>query len=252
MVQETTHGVPLFIEEVVHHLVQNRALYTRGGYLSTRRGALETIEWPADLSDAMARRIEVLSAAQQHRLGLAACFGDAFTRQQLDRLDQAGRAAVGESIAAGLTHGVLIQAGDELRFAHSLIRHAFIARLSPEVRQGMHLRIARMLERLHAGNPEPYVLEIASHIVSAGDAVEPEMVLAYTRQAGDRAMAMFAWSEAARYYEVALRACQAIENVSEQEKASLYYQAATAHYWNQDVLAPPWIILRALRKSTRH
>lgn len=31
MVQDATHGIPLFIEEVVHHLVQSKALYTRGG-----------------------------------------------------------------------------------------------------------------------------------------------------------------------------------------------------------------------------
>ncbi|WP_179131506.1 ATP-binding protein [Candidatus Entotheonella palauensis] len=235
LVQETTHGVPLFIEEVVHHLVQTRALYTRGGYLSTRRAALETIEWPADLSDAMARRIEVLSPAQQQVLALAACWGDSFTRQQFDLLHQDDGAAAGESVAAGLTHGILMQAGDELRFAHALIRHAFIARLSPETRQGIHLRIARLLERLHAGNPEPYVLEIASHIVAAGDLVNPEIALTYTRQAGNRALALFAWGEAARYYEMALRACQAMDTVVEQDKASLYYQAGIAHYWNQDV-----------------
>ncbi len=235
MVQETTHGIPLFIEDVVHHLVQSGALYARRGYLSTRRFALETIEWPSDLSDAMARRIEVLPPAQQQRLALAACLGDAFTQPRLESLSQDDDTAVAASVAAGITHGILMQAGDQLQFAHTLIRHAFIARLSREERQGLHFRIAQMLERLHADNPEPYVLEIAAHIVLAGELVDPQMAVTYTRRAGDQALAMFAWGEAARYYEMSLRACQAIEPFLKQEEAALYYQAGFAHYWNQDV-----------------
>ena len=67
MVLETTHGIPLYIEEMVHHLIQRGALYTRGGYLSTRRQALETIAWPADPAEAMACHLDMLPPETQRR-----------------------------------------------------------------------------------------------------------------------------------------------------------------------------------------
>ncbi|WP_089940462.1 ATP-binding protein [Candidatus Entotheonella palauensis] len=44
--QEQTHGVPLFIEQAVHHALASGALYERGGYLSVDPSAVSTWRLP--------------------------------------------------------------------------------------------------------------------------------------------------------------------------------------------------------------
>ncbi len=212
-----------------------KVLYKRGGYLSTRRLAFETVEWLSDLSDAMGQRIAALAPEHQQILMLAACLGDTFAPSLLEQLCQQDRAAVDAAIVAGIEHGVLMPADHQLRFAHTRLRHALTARLNPAARAIVHWRIAHLLERLHADHLERHVLEIASHIVAAGDLADPQVAVTYMRQAGDQALAMFAWSEAAQYYEHALRAADAIDGFPAQASAALHDQAALAHRRHRDV-----------------
>ncbi len=62
-VQEATHGIPLFVEEMMPHLIQSGALYARRGYLATRRGAVDTLQLPPNIADAIAVRIQALPQA---------------------------------------------------------------------------------------------------------------------------------------------------------------------------------------------
>ncbi len=234
-VWEATQGIPLFIEEAVHHLLRSGALYTRGGYLAVRRRNLETLELPPSLSDAIAVRMQSLPGFCLPVLTLAACLGETFSIDRLQVMGQTDAAVIQEVVEAGVEHGFLVREDDHIRFAHTLIRHAFTARLSIAQRQRLHLQIAEALERLYAGNLEQHVLEIAYHMVEAGDLVPAQTVLDYARQAGDQAYAMFAWEDAVCYYEAAIQAVADIEDFVEQEKAALYLQAGMAYWWSQDV-----------------
>ncbi len=233
-VQEATQGIPLYIEEVVHHLRHSGALYTRSGYLSVRHRALETLQLPPSIAEAIAERIDGLGAAGLGVLTLAACLGDTFSVDRLGMIGEADEAAIRGAIEAGVEHGVLLRESAHVRFAHRLIRQAFTTRLSSEERQRLHLQIAQALERVSADDLTPPVLEIAHHLVEAGALADARSVLAYTRQAGDQAFVIFAWREAVRYYEAAIQAALSIESLMEEEKADVYYQAGMAHFWNQD------------------
>lgn len=233
-VWESTHGIPLFVEEMVHQLMRRGALYMRGDSLSVRRRTLETLELPPNISDAIAVRLQSLPAVHHPVFTLAACLGETFAVDQLQAIGQMDSETIREAVEAGVAHGVLRDEVGRFRFAHTLIRQAFVERLSVAARQRLHLRIAQALEGVYAEAPEAHVLEIAHHIVAAGGLADAQMTVHYARQAGDQAFAIYAWEEAARYYEAAIQASESLEGFAAHKRAALYYQAGFTHYWNQD------------------
>ncbi len=234
-VHEATHGIPLFIEEMIPHLVACGALYTRRGYLATRRGAVDTLQLPPNIAEAIAMRIQTLPQTCLPILSLAACLGERFSTEHLEHIGPASTVAIRKAMDIGISHGMLRREVDQFRFVHTLIRHAFRDLITPAERARLHLRVAQAFERLYADTPEPHVLAIAHHLIEAGALAEADTVMAYARQAGDQAFAMYAWHEAAKYYEAALAATGATPHNADHATARLYYRAALAHHRNQDV-----------------
>ncbi len=194
-VWETTHGIPLFVEEMVYQLMQRGALYSQGVYLSVRRHALDTLDMPSSISDAIAVRVQALSLVHQRVLTLAACWGESFSLKQLQAIGQVDEVVIREAVEAGMETGIVRHEAGRFRFAHSLIRDAFVARLSVEARQRRHLQIAQVLERIYTETLDAHVLEIAHHLVVAGGLAEARKTVHYAQQAGDQAFAIYAWEE---------------------------------------------------------
>ncbi|ETX00022.1 ATP-binding protein [Candidatus Entotheonella palauensis] len=234
-VHEATQGVPLFVEEALRYLVRQGALYGQGGALSIRTGSLPSIELPSDLTNAISDRLRALPLSCQLPLTLAALLGETFQTEILQMMVTQGPEELAAAIEDGIEHGVLLREDTQLRFAHPLLRHAFYNRLVPLGRQRYHLQIARTFETLYADNLELHILDIAYHVVMAGPLAPPETVLSLTRLAADKAFGIFAWHEAARYYEAALKALESGAALSAQERVNLLYQAGVSHHRNQDV-----------------
>jgi len=234
-VHNVTHGIPLFIEQAVHHAVSTGALYAQGGYLLVRQSAMKTWRLPQTISDVLADRIASLPDDCLDGLTLASLLGDSFSVDHLVLLGQDDLAMINATLEAGIEHGIVVRDHDHFRFAHTLIRHAFSMRLDSEQRQQTHLQIAQAFARLYRDNLGSHTLDIAHHLIEAGSLVEARMLNTYAKAAGDQAHALFAWSDSVRYYEAALRAAEALADSSLQEKAELYLHAGSAHYGNHDV-----------------
>lgn len=177
---ERTDGNPLFVAETV------RLLAAEG-----------RIAIPPSLREVITRRLARLGEECNRLLVLAAVLGREF--------DHAALAAMG-----GLTEEQLLVALDEAmatrvvtdvpgardrsRFAHVLIRDALYESLTPARRAQLHRAAHAVL-----GNDA----EIAFHATAGGDY---ETARAAARRAGDRALSLLAYEEAARLYDVALAA----------------------------------------------
>lgn len=233
--QDQTHGIPLFIEQAVHHAISTGTLYERAGYLSVHQDAVATWRLPQTISDAIAERIASLPVDCLGVLTLASLLGDPFSVEHLMMLTQGDQGTIRSALDTGMVHGVIIQEQNHFRFAHGLIRQGFSMRLDAEQRQYLHLQIAEGFERLYRGNPVPHAFEIAHHLIEAGAFVDARTLITYAKQAGDQARAQFAWSESVRYYEAALSAAEAMEDRSQQELAALYFDAGFGHHSNLDV-----------------
>jgi tetratricopeptide (TPR) repeat protein len=94
------------------------------------------------------------------------------------------------------------------RFSHSLMREVLYDRLPIPLRMQLHRRVGEAIERLHGSGSEVHVAELARHFAEVAAAGEAARALAYARRAGERAMGMHAYEQAAAEYQRALQACK--------------------------------------------
>ncbi len=226
-IHTTTRGMPLFIQEAVHHAERTGALTMQGGYLAIRPGVMADLQFPPDISDTITARMNGLPAACIDVLSIAALIGEVIPEDRRMLLGQDITTEV--ALEVTIRHGILRLVGEEYQFTHSLIRQALVSRLSIPQRQRIHANIALALERHDTGNQTVPVLEIATHLIEAGELADKSTLFSYAREAGNQAYGRFAWGEAARFFEAAIRASD-FPSV----QAPLHQQAGLAHYRNQD------------------
>jgi hypothetical protein len=117
---------------------------------------------------------------------------------------------------------------DRLRFSHVLIRDVLYEELGASRRRRLHDRAGEALEALHAAEPDPHLAELAYHFFEAGPAGEPGRALEYARMAGDHAAHQLAYEEAARLYELGIRALRTAGLADEAGRCELMLALAEA------------------------
>ena len=194
---EETEGNPLFVGEAV------RLLALEG---VRRESTGVRIAIPQSVHDVIARRLAHLSDECNRMLVLASVLGREFALaalvraagveedQVLDVLDEAITARIVSDVPGGR---------GRLRFAHVLIRDALYQGLTAARRMRLHKLAVESLEALYGDEPGSHLAELAHHSVAGRDFAKGCL---YAQRAGDRALALFAYEEAARLYQTALEA----------------------------------------------
>ena len=210
---EETAGNPLFVGEIV------RLLTADVGRSESIRNVRLAI--PESVRDVIARRLSRLSQECNRVLVLASVIGrefalDALARvadvsedQLLDTLDEAMVVRVVSEVPGG---------PGRLRFAHVLIRDTLYEGLTAARRVRLHRRAVKALEPLYGDDPGQHLAELAQHSISGKDF---EKALRFARRAGDRALALLAYEEAARLYEIALDALRVADPDDERARCEL-------------------------------
>jgi tetratricopeptide (TPR) repeat protein len=203
-----TEGNPLFLEESVRSLVDDRMLTgERGAYRLVK--APETVHVPATVQAILAARIDRLPAEDKDLLQMAAVVGT--------DVPVAVLAAVAGRTAEALTdHLARLQAAEflyetslfpdaEYTFKHALTHDVAYGGLLQDRRRALHARVVAAIEGLYSERLAEHVERLAYHSVR-GEAWEKGAL--YLCQAGDRAMARSAYREAVTGYEQALETLQ--------------------------------------------
>ncbi|WP_343977401.1 helix-turn-helix transcriptional regulator [Kribbella koreensis] len=158
LLYDRTAGIPAVIEEAVRTL----PLPVDG---STARRALEQVEVPALLRDAMAERLSGLDQEAREVSYATAALGIPAASELLGRVTGQAEDAVGAALTSALAAGVLRDSGDgRYDFRHALGRQAVYDSLPSPQRQALHRRIA---ETLAETSPQP-LLQLAEHSRLAG------------------------------------------------------------------------------------
>jgi DNA-binding SARP family transcriptional activator len=161
-----TEGNPLFVVEALR---AGRSGTT--GALSPRVQAV------------IEARLSQLSEPARDLLDVAATIGREFTVDVLDRATNVNEEALVRGLDELWRRRVIADHGpDAYDFTHDKIREVACLAQSPPRRRSMHLRVARALEALHAGDPTPVAGEIAVQYDRAE--ASDEAVAWYQRAAG--------------------------------------------------------------------
>jgi class 3 adenylate cyclase/tetratricopeptide (TPR) repeat protein len=201
---ERTAGNPFFLEESVRTLVETGVLVGEPGAYRLAT-ALPTIQVPATVQAVLAARIDRLPPEDKRLLQTAAVIGVEVPFALLQAI-----AALPEAdLHRGLAH---LQAAEFLyeaslfpelvyTFKHALTHEVAYSGLLLERRRVLHAGIVEALEAL-AGDRVGEQVERLAHHALRGEVWDKG--LAYSRQAGEKAMARSAYREAVGYFEQAL------------------------------------------------
>jgi class 3 adenylate cyclase/tetratricopeptide (TPR) repeat protein len=217
-----TEGNPYFVSELVRLLAAEQRL---------EAGGLRDAGVPEGIRHVIGRRLNRLSDAANASLAAASVQGRDF---DLDVVARATGAPTGdvlddleEAMEARLVVEVERRPG-RFRFAHALVHETLYEELPARERRRLHDRVGAALVELRGDDFEGYLAELAHHFSLAARPGQAGQAVAYTRQAGDRAMKVLAYEEAAGHYQRALRALDLQAAPDEAERCDLLLALAGA------------------------
>jgi tetratricopeptide (TPR) repeat protein len=232
LLRGATEGNPLFVREVVRHLVSRGEIARRGGFAVVGAAALQI---PPTAATAIATRVAALPERTQRLLALGALVGDRFELALLAGVADEDEDEVVEALDETVGDGLLVDQGQAYVFAHPVIRQTCLGLSSRTRRERLHLRIAARLGETMEKSRRPDLLpHVAHHLVRAGAAAAPPLVCEFARRAADHALASAAWHQAAELLDAVLEAGARGDVLTPRENADVHRWAGHAYHQLSD------------------
>ncbi len=209
-VHRQTEGNPLFVQEVVRYLVEEGLLTQQEGRLRPAKDTPLEMSIPEGLRDVIGKRLSLISKECNQLLSVASVIGRDFRLEVLQKvsglseeelfsaLEEAKKAAVVEERAG-------VGAAVTYRFAHAFFRQTLYEETIAPRRIRLHQQVARALEEIYASRLEEHAAELAEHFSYSSDTVDLEKAVSYGEMAAKRAMDVYAYGEAVRLLDQALK-----------------------------------------------
>ena len=228
-----TEGNPFFVREVLSHLVDEGKLYRQDGRWTSSVASPSELGIPEGVRDVIGRRLSRLSASCNRLLTLASTMTAGFSWEALKAVGGEPEPALldllDEALAAQLIKERKGDQAGSYDFTHALIRQTLYDELSTPRRVVLHRQIGEALETLYAGNMEPHLAELAHHFYQAAPGGDAGKAIDYARRAGDRAVELLAYEEAAAQYDLALQALELGGASDERQRFDLLFAFAQAY-----------------------
>jgi tetratricopeptide (TPR) repeat protein len=203
-----TEGNPFFIEEVIKALIEAGQIYRQEGVWERRE--VDELAIPQSIKEAVGRRLNRLSPQASETLQQAAVLGKVFEFSELAAFAGVPEDRLLDALDVALAAQLIQPEGEEaFVFTHDKIREVLYEELNPIRRRRLHQRLAENLERLYPGQAaEPHVEDLANHFLHSGDL---QKGLHYAILAAEKAVALYAYDEALRYYGLAAECAHSLE-----------------------------------------
>jgi tetratricopeptide (TPR) repeat protein len=198
---ERTSGNPFFLRELVQLLQDKGRLH--------HADTIDPVEdVPLGVLDVIRGRVGELSEAAANVLAAASVLGRDFDLTTLSLVcDTDGDRLVGlveEALAAGLVFEVPDRLG-RYRFSHILVRDAVYGQLRGSRRARLHQHAGEALESVYGSTADAHLAELAHHFLHASPPTVVDTGVAYAIRAGEHALKVLAYEDAASLFQAALR-----------------------------------------------
>ncbi|MEJ7758014.1 MAG: AAA family ATPase [Gemmatimonadaceae bacterium] len=228
-----TEGNPFFIEELLTVLSENALLEPNAPAVA----ALERLRLPATVSEAVLARARALGSRAYDTLSAAAVLGRTFEFDDLCNVLSIAEEDLIAVIEELVAHQFLEEEpdghGERYGFPHALMQEAFYESIISRRRRTLHRQAATALEKRTARRSPKRLDELAYHFRLGG---EPERAYEYARLAGDEAVRLNAWDDAAAHYENALASLELLSDEGQRAAELLERLAGVA--WRQSRSLP--------------
>jgi len=204
LVYGKTAGNPFFVEEVLRSLVEEGTVYPVEKGWAVKN--LSDVHVPRGIKEVLGKRLECLDEESCHVLSAAAVIGREFSFPVLREVTGLGEDRLIDIIDKCLQARLVVDRhvpGEEVyAFADSQLRDVLYEGISPVRRRRHHMKVGEAVEKVYARKIEDYLEALAYHFLEGNDLSK---AVDYSQKAGDKATRLFAWDQARRHYETALK-----------------------------------------------
>jgi len=197
---EVTGGHPLFLQEMLKHLVEENAL---------REATAEAFSVPEGVRQVIARRLQRLSEPARRLLVVASPMIGAFrwelVRDVANENEDTLLDALEEVLAAQLLREKVEDGFASYEFSHALVAQTLYESLPAPRRVRLNGQVAVAIERVHAADLDAHASALAHHFfLAAADETSRRKAADYALRAAGHAESLLAFEEAARFYQRAI------------------------------------------------
>jgi tetratricopeptide (TPR) repeat protein/archaellum biogenesis ATPase FlaH len=214
-VQRQTEGNPLFVQEVVRYIAEEGLIARKEGRWRPTKDTPLEMSIPEGLRDVIGKRLSLLSPECNQMLAVASVIGREFALETLKTV-----AGINEDVFVNaLKEAVRLSVLEECpqvglvryRFTHAFFRQTLYEEMIAPQRLKLHQQVARSLETLYAKRLEEHAAELAEHFSHSNDPADLKKAVEYGETAAKRAMDVYAYGEAVRLLEQALKVQEVLD-----------------------------------------
>lgn len=202
-----TEGNPLFVRELLTHLVEEGHVYKGPDGRWTSDRPLRELGVPEEVREVMGRRLARLSDTARKFLGAACAFEGSFDFEVVVAVADLDEDDALDAVDEALAAQVLQSAGgtEAYVFTNGLLRQSLYADVSPTRQARLHRKVAEALESSYGDRPTPAQAgEIASQYHRSRSRDGAERGVDHALTAAAHAETNGAHEEAARFLRMAL------------------------------------------------
>jgi len=224
-VHRQTEGNPLFVQEVVRYLVEE-GLITRkeGRWRPTKDTPLE-MSIPEGLRDVIGKRLSLLSPECNQLLAVASVIGREFALETLKAVTGINEDVFVNALKEAVRLSILEERSQmglvRYRFTHAFFRQTLYEEMIAPQRLKLHQQVARSLETLYAKRLEGHATELAEHFSHSTDPADLTKAVEYSKMAAKRATDVYAYGEAVRLLEQALKVQEVLDPEDKAKRCDL-------------------------------
>lgn len=234
-------GNPLYIEEIIKCLLENRIIMPREKGFGLAK-AVKEIDIPETIQEIVLSRVDRLNAYSKTTIQTASVIGREFTLKLLTRKDDLERRL--EDCLRELKNLELVSEKQlspeiEYMFKNAMTKDVIYGSLLLNRRQGLHKKIAAAIENIYQDKTHDVVELLAYHYAQSDDV---DKAIDYLLKAGDKARSIYGNQEAVHFFENALElmdqqpgARETVRRKTHKSLAELYdligdYRRSIQHY----------------------
>jgi len=208
-VHRQTEGNPLFVQEVVRYLAEEGLITQKEGRWRPTKDTPLEMNIPEGLRDVIGKRLSLLSKECNQLLSVASVIGREFAIETLRAVAGMNEDVFVNNLKEAVQLSILEERSQvgvvRYRFTHAFFRQTLYEEMIAPQRLKLHQQVARALETQYAKRLEEHAAELAEHFSQSTDPVDLIKAVEYGEMAAKRATDVYAYGEAVRLLDQALK-----------------------------------------------
>jgi tetratricopeptide (TPR) repeat protein len=237
-VHRQTEGNPLFVQEVVRYIAEEGLIARKEGQWRPTKDTPLEMSIPEGLRDVIGKRLSLLSPECNQFLAMASVIGREFALETLKAVAGINEDFFANSLKEAVRLSVLEERSQRgvvrYRFTHAFFRQTLYEEIIAPQRLNLHRQVARSLETLYSKNPNEHAAELAEHFSHSTDSADLKKAVEYGEMAAKKAADVYAYREAVRLLEQALRVQKVLDPEDKLKLCDLLLALGWARFYNHE------------------